>query len=363
MSICFKEKFKLPPAKVEEIILATNNDIRQTLNHLSLLSAGKDLELKTKPSEEKTAEKDLKLGPWEVVRKVFSSEDHEKMSFYDKCDLFFNDYSMAPLFVQQNYLQVAPKAPKSEITERVALTADALSLGDLVDKRIRSNMAWSLLPTQAIFSSVMPGEYMSGKFTGQINFPGWLGKNSKSNKRSRMAQEIHDHTRINTSGSRLSIRMDYAPYILNAIVNPLKKHGSDGIEEALNVIKEYRLLREDIDSLIELTTWPGKKNPWESVDGKVKAALTRAYNKEVMAYTYSAVSGVKKKASAAAADDNLEMEGEDEAGIVSDDDEDENVENDTLIKVSFCFLWIFLYLNQFFTGKKEIGNNFKEKCI
>lgn len=167
MSICFKEKFKLPPTKVEEIILATNNDIRQTLNHLSLLSAGKDLEFKTKPNEEKTAEKDLKLGPWEVVRKVFSSEEHEKMTFHDKCDLFFNDYSMAPLFVQQNYLQVAPKCPKNEVSERVALTADALSIGDLIEKRIRSNMAWSLLPTQAVFSSVMPGEYMCGRFTGK----------------------------------------------------------------------------------------------------------------------------------------------------------------------------------------------------
>lgn len=150
-----------------------------------------------------------------------------------------------------------------------------------------------------------------------------------------MAQEIHDHTRINTSGSRLSVRLDYAPFILNAIVNPLKKMGNDGIEEALNVIKEYRLLREDIESLIELTSWPGKKSPWDSVDGKVKAALTRAYNKEVMAYTYSAVSGVKKKASAAASEEDYGMEdGEEGALVVSDDEEDEKLENDALIKVN-----------------------------
>lgn len=71
-----------------------------------------------------------------------------------------------------------------------------MSLGDLVDRRIRSNMAWSMLPLQAMYSSVMPGEYMAGNFCGQINFPGWLGKNSRSNKRSRLAQELHDHTRI-----------------------------------------------------------------------------------------------------------------------------------------------------------------------
>lgn len=80
--------------------------------------------------------------------------------------------------------------------QQVALAADSLSLGDLVDKRIRSQMAWSLLPTQAMFSSVMPGDYMSGRITAQINFPAWLGKNSKTQKRNRLAQELHDHTRL-----------------------------------------------------------------------------------------------------------------------------------------------------------------------
>lgn len=80
--------------------------------------------------------------------------------------------------------------------QQVALAADSISLGDLVENRIRSRMAWSMLPVQAMFSSVLPGHYMEGHITSQINFPGWLGKNSKTQKRSRLAQEIHDHTRI-----------------------------------------------------------------------------------------------------------------------------------------------------------------------
>jgi replication factor C subunit 1 len=51
-------------------------------------------------------------GPWEVIRKVFSAEEHKKMSMNDKSDLFFYDYSMAPLFVQENYLSVKPNVPK-----------------------------------------------------------------------------------------------------------------------------------------------------------------------------------------------------------------------------------------------------------
>ena len=52
----------------------------------------------------------IKMGPWDVCRKVFSASDHAHMSLMDKSDLFFHDYSLAPLFVQENYLSVKPKA-------------------------------------------------------------------------------------------------------------------------------------------------------------------------------------------------------------------------------------------------------------
>ncbi|KXJ72216.1 hypothetical protein RP20_CCG018583 [Aedes albopictus] len=343
MSVCFKEGLKLAPGALEEIISGTGGDVRQTLNHLALHSAEKSipgsgsLSVDQAKKEAETARKDVKMGPWDVVRKVFSADEHKNMSIHDKSDLFFHDYSLAPLFVQENYLKVTPRVPKAQLMDQVALAADSLSRGDMVDRRIRSSMAWSLLPLQAMYSSVLPGEYMEGNFTGQINFPGWLGKNSKASKRKRLAQEIHDHTRISTSGSRLSVRLDYAPFLVNAIVRPLKQQGSEGVPEALNVIKEYRLLREDLESLTELTTWPKQKNPMDSVDGKVKAALTRAYNKEIAPYSYSAVNTVKKKRAEAAADETSELygeEGEENATADSDEEkEDDDLENNAFIKV------------------------------
>lgn len=108
---------------------------------------------------------------------------------------------------------------------------------------------------------------------------------------------------------------------------------NDGVEEALHVMKEYRLLREDLDALVELSTWPGKKSLWDSVDGRVKAALTRAYNKEVAPYTYSAITATKKKKIAASDEDYMNELGED-GGQASDSDneDDDKLENDTLIK-------------------------------
>lgn len=110
MSIVFKENMKLSSKVVDEVIAATNNDIRQTINHLTLMSANNSITLSD--AKQDTAKKDLKLGPWEVVRKVFSAEEHKTMTFADKADLFFNDYSLGPLFVQQNYLIVSPAVPR-----------------------------------------------------------------------------------------------------------------------------------------------------------------------------------------------------------------------------------------------------------
>lgn len=42
MSICFKEKLQIAPDTLSSIIASTDNDIRLTLNHLSIYAAGKD---------------------------------------------------------------------------------------------------------------------------------------------------------------------------------------------------------------------------------------------------------------------------------------------------------------------------------
>ncbi len=80
--------------------------------------------------------------------------------------------------------------------ELVSRAADCFVSGDLIDATVRSRNAWSLLPTQAMFSSVLPGEYMAGYMSGQIQFPAWFGKYSKQKKIDRLCQELQVHTRL-----------------------------------------------------------------------------------------------------------------------------------------------------------------------
>lgn len=107
MSICFKEGVKMNPQALDEIVQGANQDVRQILHHLSILgSREKSMTNEQAKMEAAKSKKDLKFGPWDVVKKVFSKEEHATMSIHDKCGLFFQDYSLGPLFVQENYLQV-----------------------------------------------------------------------------------------------------------------------------------------------------------------------------------------------------------------------------------------------------------------
>ncbi|CAG0892298.1 unnamed protein product [Darwinula stevensoni] len=344
MSICFKEGLQVKPQALDEIILGTNQDLRQILHHLSLWSAGekKSLFLEDVKAEANKSKKDLNhamidtidglflsyQGPWDVVKSVFSPEEHKDKSINDKAALFFQDYSLGPLFVHENYLNVNPIAAKGNVKKALGLvseTADSLCLSDLVKKTIRSQNAWSLLPAQAIYASVLPGELMEGHFRAQINFPAWFGKNSRRGKMSRLIQELHAHMRLRISGGRQAVNLDYAEKLKEAIAEPLVNHGQEGIQETLNFLEEYSLLREDLESLAEITTWPGSHNPdpFSKVDSKVKASFTRAYNKSGRLNPF-AMEGKKKtkRVPEFSSEDGME---EDEALEEEEDEEDEDL--------------------------------------
>lgn len=53
----------------------------------------------------------ISQGPFHVIRTVFMPKDGEReLTLNEKTDLFFHDYSIGPLFVQENYLSVRPIA-------------------------------------------------------------------------------------------------------------------------------------------------------------------------------------------------------------------------------------------------------------
>uniref|UniRef100_A0A4W6BMT4 Replication factor C subunit 1 n=1 Tax=Lates calcarifer TaxID=8187 RepID=A0A4W6BMT4_LATCA len=336
MSIAFKEGIKIPPPALNEIILASNQDVRQVIHNLSMWSAkNKVMSYDQCKSDAASARKDMKLGPFDVCRKVFAlGEEAAHMSLIDKSDLFFHDYSLAPLFVQENYPHVRPAAANGDLKSHLVLlskTADSISDGDLVDRRIRSGQNWSLLPTQAIYASVLPGELMRGYMSQFPTFPSWLGKNSSTNKHSRIVQELASHMSLKTLSSRQAVNLDYLHYLRQAVLSPLQRHGAEGAGEAVQLLDDYQLIKEDVDSIMEISVWGGQPDPYSKLDSKVKAAFTRAYNKEVHLTPYS-LQAVKKGRRGGGGGES-ELGGEDVDNEVQSEDEGDGLKADAMIKV------------------------------
>lgn len=78
-----------------------------------------------------------------------------------------------------------------------------------------------------------------------------------------------------TSGGKFAMNLDYLKPLRDAIINPLKKRGLEGVHEAIEVMKAYNLLREDLTNLIELSQWKDTKNPFNDVDVKVSVTYTQ----------------------------------------------------------------------------------------
>jgi len=180
-----------------------------------------------------------------------------------------------------------------------------------------------LLPVEALFASYIPGELMESDVSGPIEFPQWLGKNSNKNKRHRLLQSLHTHVHLEVSASLEALNMDYLPYLRRKITGNLM---NGEIEGAAKIMETYSLLRDDMESINELSMWPGMKNPLEKLDSRTKASFTRMVNKEMLPYSNEKIAKKRTKASEEdfiAEDDEIE----------ESEEEDNKPEKDLMIKM------------------------------
>ncbi|KAH9416270.1 replication factor C subunit 1 [Dermatophagoides pteronyssinus] len=296
MSIVFKEKMKIAPDVLDDLIVSSNFDIRQCIHNLYLLSIQQSSSPKVSKLINNNQEKpikDVRLTPFEAIRKVFcTGRDYALMSLDDKSNLFFCDYSIMPLFVYENYISINLSSKQPSVgkqLKRLYKSIDSISQSDLIEKEIRSNQSWSLLPLQAIFSTVMPGSYMrSENGLGCPQFPQFMGKLSTTNKNNRIIEELSSHLKLSVNGSKQSIIMDYLEPIKNTIINSLKNLDKESaITNVIDLLENYSLTKEDMNSILEFCVWLGEQDPMKTIDSKMKAALTRAYNKKDFTLPYA----------------------------------------------------------------------------
>jgi replication factor C subunit 1 len=288
MTITYREGLKMPAPVVNALIEGSHADIRQVVNMISTAKLDQEaMDFDKGKTMSKSWEKHVILKPWDITQKILGGgmfASSSKATLNEKIELYFNDHEFSPLMLQENYLGTNPmqslsysgKAKNLKNLELASLAADSISDGDLVDRMIHgSQQQWSLMPTHAVFSFVRPASYVAGSTAGnQTRFTSWLGRNSSTNKLSRMIKEIQAHMRLRSSGDRHEVRQQYVPLLWTDLVQKLQKEGKDAVPQVIELMDSYYLTKDDFDAIMELGVGPMDQEKIK-IDSQTKSTFTR----------------------------------------------------------------------------------------
>ncbi|KAG5650076.1 hypothetical protein H0H81_000853 [Sphagnurus paluster] len=297
LTIAFKEKMKIPANVIDQLITGAQSDIRQVLNMLSTWKLSSDtMDFDEGKNLAKMNEKYSIMSPFDITSKMlgpylFSATSRETLG--DKMELYFQDHSFMPLFIQENYLKTQPvKVRDLEGPEKVLKqlelmdrAASSISDGDLVDALIHGpEQHWGLMPLHAVCSAVRPSSFLYGAGAhyggpNSMSFPQWLGQNSKQAKLTRQLTDVQIRMRLKVSGNKTEIRQSYMPALFPHIVKPLMDTGASAVEEVIERMDEYYLSKEDWDTVVELGLDDHKDDlVLKKISAPTKSAFTRKYN-------------------------------------------------------------------------------------
>lgn len=285
LTIALREKLKLDPTIIGQLVQATGNDIRQMINLMSTVSkTQKVINHENSKAIAESWKKHTMLKPFAITSALLGGpifNPNSGSTLNDKMELYFNDIDFAPLMIQENYLNTRPNVKsKEDHLKRVAAAADSISLSDGINSLIRSSeQQWSLLPFHAVMSTVKPAMETNGQIMSRVNFTLWLGNNSKAMKYQRLLQELQYHTRLRTSTSKEELRLEYVPIFGKVLTAPLLKRAEEGIPEVIDTMDYYYMSKEDWESVLDFGVGNNKgADILKKIPTKVKSAFTRKYN-------------------------------------------------------------------------------------
>ncbi|KAL6944979.1 replication factor C subunit 1 [Hanseniaspora vineae] len=350
MTIAFREKFKLDSTVIENLATATRGDMRQIINLLSTVSSTtKDITHDNIKQITVNWEKEVALKPFDITAQllrgnIYTDLGCERFPLYKKMELYFDDIDFTPLMIQENYINTQPTnlPPGMSRLQAVANAAESLSLGDLVDRKIRSSeQLWSLLPFHAIMSSVLPASQVAGN-TGRINFTAWLGQNSSTGKFNRLLQELFYRSRLSTSTDKLGFRTEYMPALKKHLLDPIVNKKVEGVPEVIELLDAYYLSKDDWDVIMSFFIGPQKTaDEIKKIPTAVKSAFTRQYNSTthpVSIYTTASSTGVSAGSGKQSKPDSEDVVDQEDEAVPDDEDKETDssvdLKKDKLIKAN-----------------------------
>ncbi|KAF9897779.1 hypothetical protein BX616_004994, partial [Lobosporangium transversale] len=146
MSILHKEGCKVPGNVLDKLVSGSQSDIRQVLNMLSTWSlTQQEMDYDEGTALSKASEKYVALNPFQIAEQLLVETNYRALSLPDKFDTYFNDYQLAPLMIQENYVRMNPTEARGDMDglaaiELMSKAADSLSDADLVDTLIHGQV-------------------------------------------------------------------------------------------------------------------------------------------------------------------------------------------------------------------------------
>ena len=63
--------------------------------------------------------------------------------------------------------------------------------------------------------------------------------------------------------------LDYLPILRDRLTTPMIEDNTEGVSQVIGLMEKYDLTKDDYDSILELTQWPGLRDPRTQIESKV----------------------------------------------------------------------------------------------
>jgi replication factor C subunit 1 len=292
------EGMNVPMNVLLEVAESSGCDMRQVINELQLMHSGTS-SCHTGQKKSNVVQKDLSMNPFDVVKGLFTSSVARTWDYAKRNEMFYVDYDLLPLLVQQNYLKCVEKVTDPRVLHAMKKANEYICSGDTLSRAIHQDSQWGLLPELGVVSTVAPSFACNNQLAFP-EFPAWLGRQSSQGKNSRLMKELRNMVgSISTTTSRNMKLSRYSDVLYETLVLRLTE---GGIQATVDLIDAMGVPKDVLFEVLAETRFSWQTDPYALIDSKTKAALTRTYNSKahVIKAGSTAAPGVAKKARGAA---------------------------------------------------------------
>ncbi|KAK6588491.1 DNA replication repC1 [Cryptosporidium xiaoi] len=313
-AIANNEGMNIEPNAIELLCESVGNDLRQILNELQLLSlTNNNVRFMDMKKEVLNNIKDVQvtLDIFSATKKLLNSTESCNLTLSQKLDLFFIDFDLMPLLLNENYITaISIRSNNSgynsnlsgvEHTKYILDYANSFVESDLYNSKLRSDNEWSLLQDIALLNCSFNVKN-NGLFLARPEFPKWLGKNSNKNKNKRLLSEITSVITVGTGGNcssskilRISGYLDLLYYRATEPLLDSKMDIKDAIDKSITIMNEYCLNRNYLTEHMSSLMLKNQVKTYDQVDSKVKSTMTRIINSTTHMVKYSIQSSKKQR--------------------------------------------------------------------